>query len=124
DARGDLGDLDGVGHAGAQVVVLRRDEHLALPREPPPGPRVLHAVEVALEAETDRVGVLSPCPIARADRARGTGRERRRELGLAPFTRLDARAHPRTCTRVREPDSDAGHAPSGAPGCDIHTRPG
>jgi len=64
------------------VVVVGCDEDLALSREAPPRPRVLDAVEVALEAETIRVRLLDHCPPARADRAGRTGSEPGGEVGL------------------------------------------
>src|SRR5256884_3801654 len=60
------------------MVVLGRDEHLAFARQPAPRARVLHAVEVALEAEPVRVGVLADPPVPGADRA---GRPRRQHCG-------------------------------------------
>ena len=83
DAGGDLRDLDRVGEPGAEVVVFRGDEHLALAREPPPRTRVLDPVEVALEAQAERVGLLGAGARSRADRTGRAGRERRVELGLA-----------------------------------------
>ena len=69
DAGGDLRHLDRVGEPGAEMVVFGGDEHLALAGEAPPRPRVLHPVEVALEAEAIRVGLLgrarSPAPTGR-----------------------------------------------------------
>src|SRR5581483_3479325 len=82
DPRRDLCDLDGVREAGAEVVVLGCDEHLALAREAPPRPRVLHPVEVALEAEAKRVGLLRLGPRPGADRTGGAGREPGVERGL------------------------------------------
>ncbi len=66
DADGDLADLDGVGEAGAEVVVVGGDEHLALAGEAPEGPAVLDAVEVALEAGAEAVGLLGDGPVAGA----------------------------------------------------------
>ena len=85
DTGGDLGDLDGVGEAGAQVVVFGGHEHLALARQPPPRTRVLDAVEVALEAQPKRVGFLGPGTGAGAGRPGCSRCEARRELGLARF---------------------------------------
>ena len=84
DAGGHLRDLDRVGEPGAEVVVLRGDEHLALARQPPPRARVLDAVEVALEAQPERVGLLGAGP--RPRRRRGgsrPGASASVELGLA-----------------------------------------
>ena len=90
DAGGDLRDLDRVREPGAEVIVFRGDEHLALAREPPPRPRVLDPVEVALEAQAERIGLLGRRAVARTDRAGRAGRERRVELGLALLTPPDA----------------------------------
>ena len=68
DPGGDLRDLHRVREAGAEVIVFGGDEHLALPREPAPRTRVLDAIEVALEAEAVRIGLLGPGARARADR--------------------------------------------------------
>ena len=103
DAGGDLRHLDRVGEPGAEVVVLGGDEHLALAGEAPPRPRVLDPVEVALEAEAVRVGLLGPGPVPRADRPGGARRERGVELGLALLARQQ-RARRRTHARpVRAP---------------------
>src|SRR5205085_11515209 len=58
DSGGDLGYLDGVRQPGAEMIVLGGDEHLTLPGQAPPGTRVLDAVEVALEAQPERIGFL------------------------------------------------------------------
>ena len=82
DARRDLRDLDCVREAGAEMVVFRRDEHLALAGEATPRLRVLHPVEVALEAEPVRVGLLGAGALARTDRAGRARREQRVERRL------------------------------------------
>ena len=82
DAGGHLRHLDRVGEAGAEVVVLRGDEDLALPRQPPPGSGVLDPVEVALEAQPPRVGVFRPGPHPGADRPGRAGGQRPRQLAL------------------------------------------
>ena len=107
DAGGDLGHLDRVREAGAEMVVLGRDEHLALAGEAPPRPRVLHPVEVALEAQAVRVGLLGPGPVARADR---TGRARRQQRRRArPRAPRGTRTPTARRTRAR-PRARAGRA--------------
>ena len=93
DADGDLGHLDGVGETRAEMVVFRSDEDLALPGEAPPRPRVLHAVEVALEAETEGIGLLLQCALACTERAGGAGSEPGSEVGLPLLTTQDPPAH-------------------------------
>ena len=95
DAHGDLGDLDGVGETGAQVVVFRCDEHLALARQPAPRPRVLDAVEVALEAQPVRVGILADPAVPGADRTRRPRRQGGGECGLALLAPGKPAAHER-----------------------------
>ena len=96
----DLRHLDRVGEAGAEVVVLRGDEDLALAGEPPPRPGVLHPVEVALEAEPVRVGLLALEPVAGTDRPGGAGRERGGQLGLALLAGAQPPADERVGTGV------------------------
>jgi hypothetical protein len=79
----DLGDLDRVRQARAEMVVFGRDEDLALPGKSPPRTRVLHAIEITFEAQTIRIGILVASPRARADGTRRTGGEHRVELGFA-----------------------------------------
>ena len=62
DAHRHLADLDGVGEAGAQVVVVGGDEDLALARQATERPAVLDAVEVALEAGAEGVRRLGRAP--------------------------------------------------------------
>ena len=97
-------DLDRVREPGAEMVVFGRDEHLALAGEPPPRPRVLHPVEVALEAQAVRVGVLGPArgPRRRPGRARPAPTARR---APPPAPRGDAT--PPTDERVRRPRARA-----------------
>src|SRR5262245_39649538 len=57
------------------MVVFGCDEDLTLSREAAPRARVLDAVEVALEAQPVRVGLLGSQPLPRADRTRRSGRE-------------------------------------------------
>ena len=83
DAGRDLRHLDRMRQPGAEVVVFRRDEHLALAGKAPPRPRVLHPVEITLEAEPVRVGLLGFCAVAGAERPGRAGREREIERGLA-----------------------------------------
>ncbi len=63
-----------MGEPGAEVVVVGRDEHLALAGEAPEGPAVLDAVEVALEAGAEAVGLLGDGPVAGALGPGGEGR--------------------------------------------------
>jgi hypothetical protein len=79
DADGDLRDLDRVGEAGAGVVVVGCEEDLALACQAAERPAVLDAIEVALEAGSERVGSLGARPIAGID---GTCGQRRELLGL------------------------------------------
>ena len=106
DADRDLRDLDRVRQSSAEVVVFGRDEHLALPRQPAPGPRVLDAVEVALEAEAQRVGLLGTGADAGADRAGRPRRERGRRLGFALLAAPQAPADVRVGTAVGPLDLD------------------
>ena len=80
---GDLGDLDRVGEAGAEMVALVMDEHLRLVGEAAEGGRMDDAVAVALEF----------------------GAGRRRRLGVeAPRTRRDRpRSAPAPLARRRRP---------------------
>ncbi len=75
DADRHLGDLDRVGEAGAEVVVVGSDEDLALAGEPPEGLRVVDAVEVALEAGAQAIGLLGRRPVARAAGPGGSRRQ-------------------------------------------------
>ena len=100
DAGGHLRDLDRVREAGAEVIVLRRDEHLALAREPPPRPRVLHPIEVPLEAQPERIGLLGIAPVPRADRPGRARCEQHVQFGLAPFAPLQVRPDVRAGVRV------------------------
>src|SRR5207253_505362 len=90
DTGGDLRDFDGVRKPRAEVIVFRRDVDLALAREPAPRPRVLDAVEVALKAQAERIGLLEPGADARADRPGRAGREAHIELVLTVFPSLHA----------------------------------
>ena len=56
------------------MIVFGGDVHLALAREPAPRARVLDAIEIALEAQPERIGLLGARSHAGADR---TGRARR-----------------------------------------------
>ncbi len=67
-----LGDLDRVGEPCAEVVVVGSDEDLALACESPEGLRVMDAVEVALEAGAQAVGLLWRRPVARTPGSGGT----------------------------------------------------
>ena len=68
--RGDLGDLEGVGEAGA-LVVVGEHEHLRLAGQPAERRRVEDAVAVAFEARPPLVGLLRPGPVPGPDRTRG-----------------------------------------------------
>ncbi len=83
DAGGDLGDFDGVGQAGAEMVVFGGDEHLAFPGEAPPGAGVLDPVEVPFEAEPVGVGGFGAGSVAGADGSGGAGGEPGGEVRLA-----------------------------------------
>src|SRR5262249_38490583 len=126
---GDLRDLDRVREPGAEVVVLGRDEHLALARQPPPGPRMLHTVEVALEAEPVRVGLLARHPVAGADGTRRPRCQRGGELGLAPLTRAEPPADEgvgvvmRALHRDTRLDDHRFHGPRVPAGCDRYAVP-
>ncbi len=76
DAHCDLGDLDGVGEPVAKVIVVGRDEHLALTGEAAERPAVLDAIEVALEARPESVGGFGHGPLATAFGAGGERSER------------------------------------------------
>ena len=78
DRARDLGDLDRVGQPRAEVVALRRDEHLGLVLEPPERLAVDDPVAVALQRRAQAAVVLGHPPAGRP-RAR---RERREVLGL------------------------------------------
>src|SRR5687767_13775418 len=60
---GDLGHFQGVGEPGA-LMVIGDDEYLGLPRQAPEGGGVEDPVAVALEAGTQRIGILwsGPAP--------------------------------------------------------------
>ncbi len=86
DAGRDLGDLHGMREPGAEVVVGGGDEHLALAGQSPPLAGVLDAIQVALEAQPERVGFLRAGARPRTERPGRTGRERgcERRLGVPP----------------------------------------
>ena len=87
------------------MVVLRRDEDLALAGQPPERGRVMDAVEVALEAGPVRVGLLGPGPAAGAH---GPGRAGRQGTVLGLLAGLPAdgavpgRADHRSPVRVHD----------------------
>ena len=97
----DLRDLDRVREPGAEMIVFRGDEHLALAREPAPRTRVLDAIEIALEAQAERIGLLGtgavPAPTG-AGRAR---RERQVERVLTLLAALHAPTDERGRVRMR-----------------------
>jgi hypothetical protein len=92
DAHRHLRDLDGMGEARAQMVVVGRDEHLALAGQATPWTRVLHPVEVALEAQAVGIGLLGSGPLPRTDRAGGAGSQGGGQLGLPLLPRAQAAA--------------------------------
>ena len=106
DAGGDLRDLDRVREPGAEVIVFGRDEHLALAREPAPRTRVLDAVEIALEAQPVRIGLLGARAVARADRPRRAGREASGRARARASLRAAAPRRPTSCRRPH-PGADA-----------------
>ncbi len=108
DSGGDLRDLDRVGQAGAEMVVLGRDEHLALAREAPPRARVLDPVEVTLEAQAVGVGLLGSGAVARAERTRRARREQHVERRLPLFAGQQSPADERRRTLVRPPNDNLG----------------
>ena len=112
DAGGHLRDLDRVGEPGAEMVVFGGDEHLALAGEPPPRTRVLHPIEVALEAQPVRVGLLGTGPLPRPDRPGRARRERTRPSAGFPLLAGAATARPRT---RRRPGARVGRTESGGP---------
>src|SRR5712692_3029179 len=61
------------------MIVFRGDEHLALAGQAPPRPRVLHPVEIALEAETIRIGRFGSGTLPRSTWTSSPRREIRRE---------------------------------------------
>ncbi len=97
DADRDLGDLDRVGEASAEVVVVGSDEDLALACESPEGLRVMDAVEVALEAGAQAVGLLGRRPVAGAPGSGGS----RRQHDLVVF--LPSRAWTSDVARLADP---------------------
>ena len=82
DRRRHLGHLQGVGEAGA-LVVVGEDEHLGLAGQPPEGGGVEDAVPVALEAGSVGVGLLGQLAVAGALLPGGTGRQALGVGGLA-----------------------------------------
>jgi hypothetical protein len=123
DAGGHLGDLDRMGEPGAEVVVLGGDEHLALAGQPSPRPRVLDPVEVALEAEPQRVGRLLAEPASRADRSGRARRQRRRQLRFTLLAAPHRRADERLRAGVRTPHQDLGGHRLGCHRLGTHRRP-
>jgi hypothetical protein len=108
------------------MVVLGGDEHLALAGEAAPWARVLDAVEVALEAQPIRVGLLALEAVAGADGTGGAGSERGGQLGLALLATSQAPADERVGIGVGAPDGGAPlddhrfHAPTIPVGCDAY----
>ena len=100
DAAGHLGHLEGVGEAGA-LVVVREDEDLGLAGQPAEGGGVEDAVPIALEAGAPRVRLLLPLRGAPAPRARVALRGEAGVLGLppAPRGRCPARGPDRRASR-------------------------
>ena len=87
DAHRNLGDLDGVSQPGAEVIVVGRDEHLALAGEAPERLRMVDAVEVALEARAEPIGLLGLGSVAGPARPGGSGSEDRLLVDLPRLTR-------------------------------------
>ncbi len=73
---GDLGDLEGVGQAGAEVVAFVVDEHLGLVLEAAEGGAVDDPVAVALERAAQRALRLGVAAAAAALGIAGVGRQR------------------------------------------------
>ena len=86
DGHGDLGHLEGMGEAGA-LVVVGEDEHLGLAGESAERGRVQDAVAVALEARTQRVGLLLDGAVAGAV---GAGGQRRQAASASSSSRARA----------------------------------
>ena len=76
DRSSDLGDFDRMGEAGTEVIVLRRDEDLALAGQPAERTAVLDAIEIALEARAEPIGLLGSLAVSGARGARRKWRER------------------------------------------------
>ena len=112
DGDGDLGHLDGVGEAGAEVVVVGSDEDLALAGQAPERRGVLDAVEVALEAGAQRVGRLGERPLSAPPR-----------LGWRPLPGCRARAAHGRLDQADRPRGrpESAHGPS--PGTTIGRAP-
>ena len=83
------------------MIVFRGDEHLALAREPPPRTRVLDPIEVALEAQAERIRLLGAGAASRADGAGRARREREVERVLTLFAAQHATTDERDCVRMR-----------------------
>ena len=91
DRAGHLGDLEGVGHARA-LVIVGEHEHLGLAGEPPERRIVQDPVAIALEARSERVGLLGDRPVAGSGGSRGSRREDRGVAFLAGLGRVDGRS--------------------------------
>ena len=87
DAHRNLGDLDGVSQPRAEVIVVGCDEHLALAGQPSERLRVLDAVEVALEARAEPIGLLGLGSVPRAARPGRSGSEHCLLIDLPRLTR-------------------------------------
>ena len=84
DGAGDLLDLDGVGHAGDDVVGVRGDENLGLVLETAEGAGVDDSIAVELVGEAELLGGLGAFASARISLTGST----RRQQGLARLERL------------------------------------
>ena len=73
---GDLGDFQGVGQAGAEMIALVEHEHLGLVRQPAERGRMDDAVAVAAEGAAGGAGRLGKAPAPAAPRIR-----RKRRMG-------------------------------------------
>ena len=83
----DLGDLEGVGEAGDEVIAFRIDEHLGLVLQPAEGLGVDDAVPVPLEGGSVLVGLFGHLP-SPAVRRSGAGRSEEIVLHVLPLDSL------------------------------------
>ena len=90
DAGGDLGDLERVGEASAEVVG-REDEHLCLAGQAPERGGMKDPIAIALETSAKGIGRFGDRPVTGAAGAGREGRER------APFDLLTLRADHQRC---------------------------
>ncbi len=107
----DLGDLEGMGHPGA-LMVVGKDEHLGLAGKTPERRVVQDPVAVAFEARPERVGLLVERPVSRTMGPCRVGGERGGLVFLACLTCPDERIADRG-SRVRVGDDDVVGAVAG-----------